>query len=82
MKTAISIPDEVFKKAERISKRLGVSRSELFTRAMQEYLGVQRDTAVTDSYNEAFDDAGTDDMTQFRRRAAKNLLSSVKWSDE
>ncbi len=82
MKTAISIPDEVFKQAERAAKRLGVSRSELFTRAVQEYLGVQRDVAVTASYNEAFADAGPDDLIEFRRRAAKKLLSSVEWSDE
>jgi len=82
MKTAISIPDEIFKQAERASKRLGVSRSELFTRAMQEYLGVQRDANVTASYNEAFADAGQDDLAEFRRRAAKKLLESVEWSDE
>ena len=33
MKTAISVPDDVFKKAERAAKRLGISRSEFFARA-------------------------------------------------
>ncbi len=36
MKTAISIPDEVFRQAEQAAKRLGVSRSEFFTRAVRE----------------------------------------------
>jgi len=35
MKTAISIPDDVFAQAERAAKRLGLSRSEFFTRAAQ-----------------------------------------------
>ena len=35
MKTAISIPDEVFAQAERAAKRLGLSRSEFFTRAAE-----------------------------------------------
>jgi predicted transcriptional regulator len=82
MKTAISIPDEVFKRAERIAEKLGVSRSELFTRAMQEYLGVQRDANVTASYDEAFADAGQDDLIDFRREAAKKSLLSVEWSDK
>jgi hypothetical protein len=33
LKTAISIPDQVFRRAEAAAKRLGLSRSELFTRA-------------------------------------------------
>ena len=82
MKTAISIPDEVFKRAERVAEKLGVSRSELFTRAMQEYLGVQRDANVTASYDEAFADAGQDDLIDFRWEAAKKSLLSVEWSDK
>lgn len=38
MKTAISIPDETFKRAERRAAALGISRSEFFTRAAQCYL--------------------------------------------
>ena len=41
MKTAISIPDEVFRSAERLAQRLGVSRSELYAKAVDgvNYLG-------------------------------------------
>ena len=38
MKTAISIPDDVFKAAERAAKRLGVSRSELYSTAVRDYV--------------------------------------------
>jgi len=38
MKTAISIPDNVFAAAERAARKLGVSRSEFFTRAVQRML--------------------------------------------
>jgi metal-responsive CopG/Arc/MetJ family transcriptional regulator len=38
MKTAISIPDGVFEAAEAIAQQLGVSRSELYTKALQVYL--------------------------------------------
>ena len=41
MKTAISIPDDVFREAERAAKRLGMSRSELFSRAAVEFLKAQ-----------------------------------------
>ena len=38
MKTAISIPDFLFKIAENTAKKMGISRSALFTEAIQEYI--------------------------------------------
>jgi len=38
MKTAISIPNEVFDAAEKTAKRLGVSRSELYSNAVKDYI--------------------------------------------
>jgi metal-responsive CopG/Arc/MetJ family transcriptional regulator len=38
MKTAISVPDEVFSQAEQIAKERGISRSELYTEALKRLL--------------------------------------------
>ena len=38
MKTGISLPDSVFEQAEALAQQLGVSRSELYTKALQAYL--------------------------------------------
>jgi metal-responsive CopG/Arc/MetJ family transcriptional regulator len=38
MKTAISLPDPVFEQAEALAQQLGMSRSELYTKALQVYL--------------------------------------------
>jgi hypothetical protein len=38
MKTAISIPTPLFEAAEQLARRLGVSRSELYQRAVRRYL--------------------------------------------
>ena len=38
MKTAISLPDSVFEEAEVLAQQLGLSRSELYTKALQVYL--------------------------------------------
>jgi metal-responsive CopG/Arc/MetJ family transcriptional regulator len=38
MKTAVSIPDRVFDSSERLSKRLGISRSELYAKALETFL--------------------------------------------
>jgi hypothetical protein len=82
MKTAISVPDEVFRQAEQAAKRLGVSRSELFTRAVREYLSVRRDSLVTASYDAAFAGGDDEDEQGFRREAARRALLSVEWIEE
>lgn len=38
MKTAISLPDSVFHEAEALARQLGLSRSELYTKALKAYL--------------------------------------------
>ncbi|MFC1543642.1 ChpI protein [Gemmatimonadota bacterium] len=38
MKTAISIPDELFEAGERIARKLGLSRSALYQRALARFI--------------------------------------------
>jgi metal-responsive CopG/Arc/MetJ family transcriptional regulator len=47
MKTAISIPDALFDAAEQFAKRIGLSRSELYAVALQEYLQAHKQDQVT-----------------------------------
>jgi metal-responsive CopG/Arc/MetJ family transcriptional regulator len=56
MKTAISIPDSLFSAADRLARRLGISRSELFQRAMKEFLRENRSEGVTKALNQVYGD--------------------------
>lgn len=47
MKTAVSVPDDTFRRADVAAHRLGVSRSELYVRALEAYLGPPTDEEVT-----------------------------------
>lgn len=47
MKTAVSIPDEVFRDADRAAERLGWSRSYLYALALREFLDRQGPDPVT-----------------------------------
>lgn len=51
MKTAISLPDPLFQAAEELASRLGVSRSELFQRAMERLLADYDDASITETLN-------------------------------
>jgi len=54
MKTAISIPDEIFEKAERTAKKLGVSRSELYAKAIRDFIEHHRRENLTEKLNEIY----------------------------
>ena len=54
MKTAISIPDSVFVTAEKFAHSVGVSRSQLYTKAMKEYLKQHQNQSVTKKLNEIY----------------------------
>ena len=54
MKTAISIPDTVFRSAEQLADRLGVSRSELYTNAVAELVEKHRNDLITARLNEIY----------------------------
>jgi len=51
MKTAISIPEEIFQSAESLAKRLGMSRSQLHAAAIIEYVKKRQDRQITANLN-------------------------------
>lgn len=51
MKTAISIPDPLFKAAEQYAQEQGLSRSELYAKAIQHYLEALRYHGITEALN-------------------------------
>jgi metal-responsive CopG/Arc/MetJ family transcriptional regulator len=71
MKTAISLPDETFRRVERAAKQMGVSRSEFFARAAERWLDDLDDEGTTEAINSAI--AGLPDDTAFTDAAATTL---------
>ena len=54
MKTAISLPDSLFQAAERLARRMEISRSQLFQRAVQAFLREHRDEGVTEALDQVY----------------------------
>ena len=78
MKTAISIPDDIFEDAERLAKRLKTSRSELYSRALFEYVARHATDQVTEAMDEAL--ASVDEtMDSFAPNAARRTLRRTEW---
>jgi antitoxin MazE6 len=78
MKTAVSIPDDLFAEADALAEELGVSRSRLYALAVAEYLARHRDADITDRLNEVYakEDGALDDAL---RAAQARSVGSPGW---
>lgn len=56
MKTAVSIPDELFSRADEVARKTGKSRSQLYQEALSEYLLRRDPGAVTQAMDDALAD--------------------------
>jgi hypothetical protein len=79
MKTAVSLPDPLFRRAEKAAKRLGISRSELYARALGEFLATVDGEAVRASYDRAFGGDAARSEGDFAREAGRQALLAVEW---
>ena len=78
MKTAISIPDKIFKKAERLARRLGISRSHLYRLAVEDYVKKRRPESITNAMNRVLDEVKASG-DEFVSSAAQRVLARTEW---
>ena len=78
MKTAVSIPDDVFQDAERLASRMQTSRSKLYARALAEFVARHDDDRVTALMDQAVREAGGE-ADSFLQAAAQQAVQRAEW---
>ncbi|MGH7897120.1 MAG: ribbon-helix-helix protein, CopG family [Candidatus Binatia bacterium] len=78
MKTAVSIPDELFRKAERLARRSKKSRSQVFQEALSDYVARHAPDEVTQAMNRVCAEVGGA-ADEFVSSAARRVLRRVDW---
>ena len=78
MKTAVSIPDQVFEQAERLARRTRKSRSHVFSSALREYVARHSPDEVTEAMDRVCADVSTEG-DPFVARAARGVLEHSEW---
>ncbi len=78
MKMAVSIPDPVFQEAEQYARRAKQSRSDLYSKAIAEYLARHAPEAVTDAINQVCEKVD-EPMDPFVSEAGHRVLERNPW---
>jgi metal-responsive CopG/Arc/MetJ family transcriptional regulator len=78
MKIAVSVPDDVFEEAEQLARRTKRSRSELYSRALAEYVARHAPDRVTEAMDRAVAEVG-EPADQFVRAASRHVLRRSTW---
>jgi len=85
MKTAVNISDSVFREAERYARRVGTSRSRLYSDALAEYLRRHAPDPVTEQWNamlESLSESDLEESRQLERAGAADLRRRGGWNDD
>lgn len=78
MKTAVSVPDKVFREAEAHARRTKKSRSQLYSEALSEYLARHSPDPVTEAMNRVVDELD-EAVDPFLSEAARRVLERIEW---
>jgi predicted transcriptional regulator len=78
MKTAVSVPDDVFDEAERLARREGRSRSEVYSAALREYVARHTPDEVVDALDRVVAEVG-EGIDPFVAIASRRVLESTDW---
>ena len=79
MKTAVSVPDDLFAQVDRLAKRSRRSRSEVYSAALREYVARHAPDEVTAELDRVVADAGPSVDDPFRAAAARGTLAASEW---
>lgn len=78
MKTAISIPDDLFKSVEELASALHLSRSQIFSEAVRNYIEKMRNEKILKTLNKVYSEVETEAETKLRKFRKKHYAKSLK----
>lgn len=78
MKTAVSIPDDLFRKADELAGRMGKSRSEVYREALADYVSRRDPGAITRALDDIADELSAEERA-FTTAAARRTLAQSEW---
>ncbi|MCU0506120.1 MAG: ribbon-helix-helix protein, CopG family [Chloroflexi bacterium] len=79
MKTAVSVPDDLFAQVDRLARRSRRSRSEVYSAALREYVARHAPDEVTTGLDAVLAGIDQAEPADFTERAARRTLDAAEW---
>ncbi len=79
MKTAVSVPDDLFHQVDRLARRSRRSRSEVYSAALREYMARHAPDEVTAALDAVVEQVGAAGRDDFVAAAARRTLDAAEW---
>lgn len=79
MKTTISIPDAQFEAADKVAKRLGMSRSQLYRKAIADFLARDADYRVTEKLSDVYAESPASQLDTALQWMQAKSISKERW---
>lgn len=79
MKTAISVPDDLFDQVDRLARRSRRSRSEVYSAALREYVARHAPDEVTAGLDAVVAEVGQPGSDEFLDTVARRTLATSEW---
>jgi metal-responsive CopG/Arc/MetJ family transcriptional regulator len=78
MKTAISVDDHLLQDADQAAREMGLSRSRLFSVAMEAYLRHRKQEEITDQLNQVYGDHPDPEERSLSKRMRSKFHSTIR----
>ncbi len=79
MKTAVSVPDDLFAQVDRLARRSHRSRSEVYSAALREYVARHAPDEVTATLDAIVAEVANPGPDPFVRRASRHVVETSEW---
>jgi len=80
MKTAVSLPERLYKDAEKAAKSMGIPRSQLFAKALEEYISHHKRDKVTEKLNEIYKNSNIEsNIEEASLESIRELTKNDAW---
>jgi predicted transcriptional regulator len=79
MKTAVSVPDDLFEQVDRLARRSRRSRSDVYSAALREYVARHAPDEVTAGLDAVLEQIGPLDADAFTAAAARGIFGATEW---
>ena len=78
MKTAISLPDDLFEKVNELAEELHLSRSRIFTEAVRDYIARRKNEKILQALNKVYSKPEPEEDKMLRKQGKKRYAKTLK----